>query len=130
MKRKVSYRFLGDAAVPSVQATDTKIENGSHSASVARIIEQGHTGHSLPPKTKRARRNRTRISFVPRIKAKLDSYLDVCHEKALITMRQLYFVEKALLDGKVNPQEDRGGIHSHLSGVLATEAERIVVDMI
>jgi hypothetical protein len=130
LKRKVSYRFLGDATRPNMQAVEAKIENGSRTASVAKIIEQGHTGHSLPPKTKRARRNRTRISFVPRIKAKLDSYLDVCHEKALITMRQLYFVERALLDGEINPLEVRPGPHSHLSGMLATEAEMIVVDMI
>ncbi|KAL3915352.1 MAG: hypothetical protein SGILL_005697 [Bacillariaceae sp.] len=130
LKRKVSYRCLGDAASPSLKPTETKMQNGSHSSSVAKIIEHGHTGHSLPPKTKRARRNRTRISFVPRIKAKLDSYLDVCHEKALITMRQLYFVEKAILDGKINPVEVQSGAQSHLTGVLASEAEMIVVDMI
>lgn len=128
LKRKVSYRCLGDAASPSLKPTETKMQNGSRTASVAKIIEQGHTGHSLPPKTKRARRNRTRISFVPRIKAKLDSYLDVCHEKALITMRQLYFVERALLEGKINPVES--GAQSHLTGMLASEAEMIVVDMI
>jgi hypothetical protein len=94
------------------------------------MIEEGHTGHSLPPKTKRARRNRTRISFIPRIKAKLDSYLDVCHEKALITMRQLYFVEQAILGGQVNPLEPCSSPRTHLSGKLASEAEMIIVDMI
>jgi len=128
LKRKVSYRFLGDAAMtPRVEPKlDHRIQNGS----VAKLIEDGHTGHSLPPKTKRARRNRTRISFVPRIKTKLDSYMDVCHEKALITMRQLYFVEQAILKGQVNSLEETSHPLIHLSGVLASEAEMIIVDMI
>lgn len=125
LKRKVSYRFLADAVVTSQSRVDI-----FQNASVARLIEDGHTGHSLPPKTKRARRNRTRISFVPRIKAKLDSYMDVCHEKALITMRQLYFVEQAILKGQVNPLEPSPQQRIHLSGVLASEAEMIIVDMI
>ncbi len=128
LKRKVSYRFLGDA-MSTIHSTEPKMERASHTASVAKLIEQGHTGHSLPPKTKRARRNRTRISFLPRIKAKLDSYLDVCHEKALITMRQLYFVEASILAGHVNPLEPFSSSRTHLSGILAAEAEMIVVDM-
>lgn len=128
LKRKVSYRFLGDAMVTS---SHTRVEHNTlHNGSVARLIEDGHTGHSLPPKTKRARRNRTRISFVPRIKAKLDSYMDVCHEKALITMRQLYFVEQAILKGQVNPLEPTAHPRIHLNGILASEAEMIIVDMI
>ena len=97
--------------------------------SVAKLIENGHTGHSLPPRTKRARRNRTRISFLPRIKTKLDAYLDVDHEKALVTMRQLYFVEQAIISGKVIPIEAESIPRTHLSGTLASEAEMIIVDM-
>jgi hypothetical protein len=131
LKRKVSYRFLGDSMITSHSRHDIKFETNLHKGpSVARIIEDGHTGNSLPPKTKRARRNRTRISFVPRIKAKLDSYLDVCHEKALIMMRQLYFVEQAILGGHVNPLESCPSPRTHLSGVQASEAEMIIVDMI
>jgi hypothetical protein len=133
LKRKVSYRFLGDATLSSLLPPETSsLQKGFNAApSVAKIIEHGHTGHSLPPKNKRARRNRTRISFLPRTKAKLDSYLDVCHEKALITMRQLYFVERAILAGKVNPIESElVGPRTHLHGVLASEAEMILVDMI
>ena len=128
MKRKVSYRFLGDAS--STPYTEPHfMHNAIDTGSVAKIIENGHTGHSLPPKTKRARRNRTRISFLPRIKTKLDGFLDVCHEKALITMRQLYFVEQAILSGKVNRIESDGIPRTHLSGILASEAEMIIVDM-
>lgn len=130
LKRKVSYRFLGDAAFTSQPRIETKMDHVFNNGSVARLIEDGPTGHSLPPKTKRARRNRTRISFVPRIKAKLDSYMDVCHEKALITMRQLYFVEQAILKGQVNPVAPSSQPRIHLSGVLASEAEMIIVDMI
>lgn len=130
LKRKVSYRFLGEAVVTSQSRVDARMEHVFQNGSVARLIEDGYTGHSLPPKTKRARRNRTRISFVPRIKAKLDSYMDVCHEKALITMRQLYFVEQAILKGQVNPLEPSPQQRIHLSGILASEAEMIIVDMI
>ena len=133
LKRKVSFRFLGDAGLTNnihIHFADPKLDDAIRNPSVAKIIEQGHTGHSLPPKTKRARRNRTRISFLPRIKAKLDSYLDVCHDKALITMRQLYFVERALLGGQINPVEPHPVPHTHLSGILASEAEMIIVDMI
>ena len=129
LKRKVSYRFLGDAMVTSHSRVEHKMD-GALNGSVAKLIEDGHTGHSLPPKTKRARRNRTRISFVPRIKSKLDSYMDVCHEKALITMRQLYFVEQAIRKGQVNPLEPSAHERIHLSGILASEAEMIIVDMI
>jgi hypothetical protein len=131
LKRKVSYRCLGDATITSFpQPEPSSFQKGFNTASVAKLIEHGHTGHSLRPKNKRARRNRTRISFLPRTKAKLDAYLDVCHEKALITMRQLYFVERALLAGKVNPIDSKSGPQSHLNGVLASEAEMIIVDMI
>jgi len=128
LKRKVSYRFLGDAT-PTSNEEPHLMDSRIHTDSVAKIIEQGHTGHSLPPKTKRARRNRTRISFLPRIKAKLDGYLDVCHEKALITMKQLYIVEQAILSGKVNPIKSDGISRTHLSGILASDAEMIIVDM-
>ncbi|CAB9504590.1 leucine Rich Repeat [Seminavis robusta] len=136
LKRKVSYRFLGDAAMhqqssPHQQHSSpwsNAFGGGSHVGSVSKMIQDGPSGHSLPPKNKKARRNRTRISFLPRVKAKLDSYLDVCHEKALITMRQLYYVEQAILSGQVNPLEE-GTPRTHLSGPLATDAETIVVDM-
>merc|ERR1712228_723994 len=83
LKRKVSYRFLGDAAISPHGRSETH-HNFLHDSSVSKLIEDGGIGHSMPPKTKRARRNKTRISFLPRIKTKLESYLDVCHEKALI----------------------------------------------
>lgn len=129
LKRKVSYRFLGDATSPTHIKVEVQTANTVPRNPVSKLIEDGHTGHSLPPKTKRARRNRTRISFVPRIKAKLDSYLDSCHEKALVTMRQLYFVEHAILGGQVNPLAPDSP-KSHLCGILASEAEMIIVDMI
>ena len=152
LKRKVSYRFLGDASMhhhpPNVPPTSSSplwgggfggFSSPNHAnpagSSVAKMIQNGPVSghHSLPPKSKKARRNRTRISFLPRIKAKLDSYLDVCHEKALATMRQLYYVEQAILRGQVNPLDENSqslGQLQHLSGALAMDAETIVVDMI
>lgn len=126
LKRKVSYRFLGDAELLS----QPRLTVQPKLASVSKMIEEGPTVPSMPRKTKRARRNRTRISFVPRIKSKLDSYLDVCHEKALATMRQLYFVEQALLSGNINPIDPATTPRTHLCGVLASEAEMILIDML
>ena len=42
-------------------------------------------------------------------------------------MRQLKFVEKALLVGEINPID--GSPQTHLAGLLASEAEMILVDM-
>jgi Ran GTPase-activating protein (RanGAP) involved in mRNA processing and transport len=130
IKRKGSYRFLGDAVFTAQPQPQEKDRSSLQMPSVSMLIEGGPIGHSLPPKTKKARRNRTRISFLPRVKAKLDSYLDVCHEKALITMRQMYYVEQAILSGKVNPVDAAVTPRTHLTGDLATDAEMIVVDMI
>ena len=128
LKRKVSYRFLGEAALaPNGRPETRQQQNGD--TSVSKLIEEGAIGHSMPPKTKRARRNKSRISFLPRIKAKLESYLDVCHEKALIVLRQLHYVERALLRGEINPCDSSESQSTHLTGVLASEAEMILIDM-
>ena len=125
LKRKVSYRFLGDAtSLQEQQRQRPKIP------SVSQLISYGPTGHTMPPKNKKARRNRSRISFLPRIKAKLDSYLDVCHEKALATMRQLYFIEQEILNGRVNPIDPSKTLRTHLCGDFAADAETIIVDMV
>jgi hypothetical protein len=131
LKRKVSYRFLGEAALSSQTRPQEERINTSDifDGVVAKMIESGPGMHSLPPKTKRARRNKSRVSFLPRIKEKLDSYLDMSHDKALILMRQLKFVETALLDGRINPEIPPDCPTTHLSGVLANEAEMILVDM-
>ena len=126
LKRKVSYRVLGDAALAPPMA---RPPISPPSISVSMSIGGGQTS-TLPRKSKRARRNRNRISFLPRVKDKLDSYLDVCHEKALVVMRQLYFVEQAILRGEVNPIDPSTTTRSHLSGDFALDAEIIVVDMI
>mmetsp|Transcript_1227 Transcript_1227/g.1869 ORF Transcript_1227/g.1869 Transcript_1227/m.1869 type:complete len:830 (-) Transcript_1227:231-2720(-) len=127
LKRKVSYRFLGDAGLTGSVKSPGITE--SLSGAVAKMIEDGASMHSMPHKIKRARRNKTRISFLPRIKQKLDSHLDVCHEKALILMRQLYYVEGALLEGRVNPQMPPDNLSTHLCGILASEAEMILMDI-
>lgn len=134
LKRKVSYRFLGEAATSTSQSgADHRNINAIASTpqTVSLMIDVGPVGHTMPPTTKRARRNRSRISFLPRIKAKVDSYLDVSHDKALITMRQLYYVERAILSGQVNPFDptENGMPRIHLCGELANDAETIIVDM-
>jgi Ran GTPase-activating protein (RanGAP) involved in mRNA processing and transport len=130
IKRKISYRFLGDASSAPARAERTANQQRPVSAterSVSSMIEGGHLGH----KTKRARRNRTRISFLPRAEDKLSSLLDVCHERALQTMRQLYYVEQAMLQGKIYPLNEASlKSLSHLHGDLATDAETILVEML
>jgi hypothetical protein len=132
LKRKVSYRFLGDAAIksPEVRVLHHQAPPHALNGAVTKMLSDGPGMHTMPPKTKRARRNKTRISFLPRIQAKLDACLDSNHEKALVLMRQLYFVEGALLRGDIF-QEDLNGAAkpTHLCGVLASEAEMILVDM-
>eukprot|EP00566_Odontella_aurita_P002665 CAMPEP_0113531946 /NCGR_PEP_ID=MMETSP0015_2-20120614/3777_1 /TAXON_ID=2838 /ORGANISM="Odontella" /LENGTH=922 /DNA_ID=CAMNT_0000430835 /DNA_START=642 /DNA_END=3410 /DNA_ORIENTATION=+ /assembly_acc=CAM_ASM_000160 len=131
LKRKVSYRFLNDAMLTSSHSAggrpegrfSDKVNNGR---SISKMIEDA-SGQSMQPKSKRARRNRTRISFLPRVKSKVDSYLDACHQKALVLMRQLQFVEQALIRGNIYPLES--GAFKHLSGTLASDAEMILIDM-
>ena len=134
LKRKVSYRFLGEAATFTSQCG---VDNRNVTAvastpqTVSLMIDVGPVGHTMPSTTKRARRNRSRISFLPRIKAKVDSYLDNNHDKALVTMRQLYYVELAILNGQVNPikSTENGTPRIHCCGELANDAEIIIVDM-
>jgi hypothetical protein len=109
LKRKVSYRFLGEATLSSSTPETNTIDQ-----SVSKLIEDMN-GQSMQHRSKRPRRNRSRISIVPRIKQKLDSFLDSDHQKALGLMRQLYYVEKSLLSGNVYPIDDIKGV-THLIG--------------
>ena len=95
--------------------------------SVSKLIEDMN-GQSMQPNLKRPRRNRSRISIVPKIKQKLDSFLDSDHQKALGLMRQLHYVEKSLLNGSIYPIQERGAA-THLIGDLAEDAETILLDM-
>jgi hypothetical protein len=122
LKRKVSYRFLHEAAMIGTNVVNTRPD-----LAVTKLIEDMN-GHSMQPRSKRARRNRTRISIVPRIKKKLDSYLVSDHHRALGLMRQLAYVEKSLLNGSIYPVGDVGNA-THLIGSLASDAEMILVDM-
>jgi len=72
LKRKVSYRFLGDAAISSRGRPEMRAQS-MNTASVSHMIQSGGVG--MPPKSKRARRNKTRISFLPRIKVRASGTL-------------------------------------------------------
>ena len=137
LKRKVSYRFLGDAALSSPSGfpasskpTTTIFSVHPPPMSSVSSAAAGSAVATMPRKNKRARRNRSRISFLPRIKSKVESQLDVCHEKALVIMRQLYFVEKAILSGEVNPIDPASTTRTHLTADFAADAEMIILDMI
>lgn len=125
LKRKVSYRVLNEATLSSTSATPPDRINVE--ATLSQLIEDLN-GHTMQPRSKRARKNHSRISIVPRIKKRLDSYLDSDHNKALGMMRQLFFVEKHLLNGSIYPMEDVGNV-THLIGSLASDAETILLDM-
>ena len=45
-------------------------------------------------------------------------------------MRQLFCVEQALLKGQINPSPTGDEKYTHLSGVLAEEAQMMLLDMI
>ena len=128
LKRKVSYRSLGEAAMHGVgqPIPEVRFLSPVSNGAVAKMIHEGASVHSMPPRSKRMRRNKTRISFLPRIQERLDSLLDISHDKALTLMRQLYFVEGALLRGDIFSIPSNA---THLYGVLASEAEMIVLDM-
>jgi len=125
LKRKVSYRFLNDATLSSASAKTS--DESRIDQSVSKLIE-GMNGHSMQPKSKKARKNLARISIVPRIKKRLDSFLDSDHNKALGLMRQLQYVENHLLKGDIYPV-DAIGTTNHLIGSLASDAEMILLDM-
>jgi len=59
----------------------------------------------------------------------MDLFLDACHQKALVLMRQLQYVESALLTGGIYPNGSSGQ-NNHLAGSLAADAEMILLDMI
>jgi len=153
MSRKVSYRFLNDAIIPVSAASfhgnnhDCERQPGKgrgrgRGRKVSNLIEDGMSGYSMQPRSKRARRNRSRVSYFPRVKAKLDSYLDQNHRKALILLRQLYYVEQnLLLLQRQSPQtvipgtrplfikNDQPSAIRFLNGSLSEDAETILVDM-
>ena len=73
LKRKVSYRHLHESTIQTTNTLPPTNNKPNHSnsrhpadESVSRLIE-GLNGHSMQPRSKRARRNRSRISSVPRI---------------------------------------------------------------
>lgn len=135
LKRKVSYRFLGDATLSSAPKLAGSPSGRRQSAPINQsstipfLLDGGPVGSSLPPKTKRARRNRSRISFLPRLKARLDVSLARSHGNALTLMRQLHYVEHAILGGQLN-QIDPSTVRTHLCAESALDAETILVDML
>ena len=126
LKRKVSYQHLHEASFDS--NSKLPVNKNSANQSVSKLIED-RSGSMMQPKFKRARRNRSRISMVPRIKEKLDSFLDSCHTKALVLMRQLFYVEKSLLNKRIYPLDGLDAT-PYLAGTVAADAEMILLDMV
>ena len=81
LKRKVSYRSLGDALIPPVRPPEPR----QRDAPVAKMIEDGTIGQFMPPRHKRARRNKTRISFLPRIKVRKQNFVCLCFKQSHLT---------------------------------------------
>ena len=131
LKRKVSYRCLHDASanmnsIPPSHSTIHSRNQSMGAQSVSKLIE-GRM-HGMQPKSKRARKSKSRISILPRIRAKLNSFLDSDHQKALGLMRQLHYVEKSLLNNCIYTL-NCAMIPTYLSDTLASDAEMILLDM-
>jgi hypothetical protein len=110
---------LGVASVPDVSRAKVAFPSTSQPNQLLKrkvsyrcLTEAGET-------TKRTRRNRSRISFLPKVHLKLDTYLQESHDKALSLMRSLFFVERSLGKNK-----------THLSGSLAMDAEAILMELL
>jgi len=124
LKRKVSYKCIGDSLHQSYTLQGGKTSTDHRVMSASMIIESLPSS-TLPPQNKRARRNRSRISFLPKVKERLDSFMEMNHDKALMTMRLLFVVEQAILSGQVLPIDES---ISHLRGQFAQAAESILID--
>jgi len=86
-------------------------------------MEEGVSGTlAMQPQSKRAQSNMPRISFVSRIKIKLDSLLEKDHFKALVLMRQLHYTELYLFE---TPAKDA----IYTSNDLIQDVENILLDM-
>jgi len=122
LRRKVSYHLLNDAlSTLSPQTANAK----GKGRTVSSMIEEGMQHSSMQPKSKRARGFKTRIAYVPRVKAKVESYLESDHYKALVLMRQLKYIESAFITDRSIDKSSK----LYLSGLLARDAEMILLDM-
>jgi len=136
LSRKVSYRVLTDA-LSATPITSNCNSNGFGSAGRRRTISVlGDNGVGDPisqPASKRARNNKLRIAYYPRIKEKLELLRSKADQQnTLILLRQLKFVESVMFKGRDIYSESRVGVDDpNLATLTGTiDVEIILVDML
>mmetsp|Transcript_46545 Transcript_46545/g.90948 ORF Transcript_46545/g.90948 Transcript_46545/m.90948 type:complete len:918 (+) Transcript_46545:35-2788(+) len=110
MTRKLSYRSLSNAVISTSPIKHSNNSNFNLKMNDKRRIisvtnEEGFQNQCSQPRAKRPRNSKARIDYFPRIKEVLDESLsdtlsDTSQLKALVLMRQLFFIEKVLFQGK------------------------------
>eukprot|EP01082_Thalassiosira_pseudonana_P011730 g10851.t1 g10851 contig4:2700672-2704491(-) len=131
MQRKASYRGLHDMMMGQgnnmlASSNYSSIENSCRRRPVSAV--EG-CNQSMQPALKRARNDKPRIDYFPRIKAKIEHFLSSSSQsKALVLLRQLKFVETTMFRGS-NPYCDQSSIASPTEPV-AVDAEIILIDML
>ena len=97
LTRKLSFRHLGDA-----EAT-TEMPGINRRRSLEIMVDGGGSGDNDDgaPATKRARSNKPRIEYYPRVKTALDTLrYQTNQNQVLVKLRQLKYVEGAMFQGR------------------------------
>ena len=95
LTRKLSFRHLGDA-----EATTDIPGSRRRSLEMVDGVGSGDDGDGAPA-TKRARSNKPRIEFYPRVKTALDTLrYQTNQNQVLVKLRQLKYVEGAMFQGR------------------------------
>ncbi len=95
LTRKLSFRHLGDA-----EATTDIPSNRRRSLEMVDGVGSGDDGDGAPA-TKRARSNKPRIEYYPRVKTALDTLrYQTNQNQVLVKLRQLKYVEGAMFQGR------------------------------
>jgi hypothetical protein len=123
--RKVSYRSLNEALLGGAFPTAPVFKDRGRTIST--VMEEGIGNPATQPRIKRQKQNRSKISYFPRIKSKVESFLEKDHHKALILLRQLRYTEQHFLSTFVLAQGSSDT--SYLSRDCTRDIETILIDM-
>mmetsp|Transcript_9703 Transcript_9703/g.20209 ORF Transcript_9703/g.20209 Transcript_9703/m.20209 type:complete len:1276 (-) Transcript_9703:169-3996(-) len=132
LQRKASYRSLHDVAMmpdslnyrlrsPNFISIDNSCRR--------RPVSALEGCNPMQPALKRARNDKPRIDYFPRIKTKIEAFLSSSNQpKALVLLRQLKFIETMLFrDG--HPYQDQVSRDNDPTELVPADAEIILIDM-
>jgi len=130
LQRKISYRGLHDVMMGHQPSNNIAAPN-LNSATESSCKRRTGSDQSMQPKTKRARNDKPRIDYFPRLKAKIEQHLSSSKQtKALVLLRQLKFVERTMFHGGNLYCDQSSTMGSNSSSEpVATDAEVILIDM-